>query len=119
MPNIQSVATVGATLLNTALTIQNGNGTTKNALVLGTTAAPSVATAGQVLAYNSTGCGYMEWVAQTGGGNMTSWDLTGDTGGAGTVADGTGRPHRPHHRGPSDRRPGRGRLSDDRPGGAG
>ena len=30
----------------------------------------------------------MEWVAQTGGGNMTSWDLTGDTGGAGTVLDG-------------------------------
>ena len=87
-PTIQAVATVGATLLNTALTIQNGNGTTNNSFVLGTTAAPSVATAGQVLAYNSTGGGYMEWVAQTGGGNMTSWDLTGDTGGAGTVLDG-------------------------------
>jgi len=87
-PTIQAVATVGATLLNTALTIQNGNGTTNNAFVLGTTAAPSVATAGQVLAYNSTGGGYMEWVAQTGGGNMTSWDLTGDTGGTATVLDG-------------------------------
>jgi len=75
-------------LLNTALTIQNGNGTTNNSFVLGTTAVPSVATAGQVLAYNSTSGGYMEWVAQTGGGNMTSWDITGDTGGAGTVLDG-------------------------------
>ena len=88
IPTIQAVSTVGAVLLNTALTIQNGNGTTNNAFVLGTTAAPSVASAGQVLAYNSTSGGYMEWVAQTGGGNMTSWDITGDTGGAATVLDG-------------------------------
>ena len=87
-PTIQVVATKGGTLLNTALTIQNGNGTTNNSFVLGTTAVPSVASAGQVLAYNSTSGGYMEWVAQTGGGNMTSWDITGDTGGAGTVLDG-------------------------------
>jgi len=86
-PTIQEVATVGATLLNTALTIQNGNGTTNNAFVLGTTAAPSVATAGQVLAFNSASGGYMEWVAQAAGGNMTSWNIDGDSGGPGTVAD--------------------------------
>ena len=87
-PTIQVVATKGGTLLNTALTIQNGNGTTNNAFVLGTTASPSVATAGQVLAFNSSNGGYMEWVNQTGGGNMTSWNINGDSGGAGTVTDG-------------------------------
>ena len=86
-PTIQVVATKGGTLLDTALTIQNSNGTTNNSFVLGTTAAPSVATAGQVLAFNSSGGGYMEWVAQAGGGNMTSWNIDGDTGGPGTVAD--------------------------------
>jgi len=87
-PTIQVVATKGGTLLDKALTIQNSNGTTNNSFVLGTTAAPSVATAGQVLAFNSTGGGYMEWVAQAAGGNMTSWNIDGDTGGPGTVADG-------------------------------
>ena len=86
-PTIQVVATKGGTLLDTALTIQNSNGTTNNSFVLGTTAAPSVATAGQVLAFNSANGGYMEWVAQAGGGNMTSWNIDGDTGGPGTVAD--------------------------------
>ena len=80
IPTIQAVATVGGVLLNTALTIQNGNGTTNNSFVLGTTAVPSVATAGQVLAYNSTSGGYMEWVNQTGGGSMSSWTITGDSG---------------------------------------
>jgi len=87
-PTIQVVATKGGTLLDTALTIQNSNGTTNNSFVLGTTAAPSVATAGQILAFNSTNGGYMEWVAQAAGGNMTSWNIDGDTGGPGTVADG-------------------------------
>ena len=87
-PTIQVVATKGGTLLDTALTIQNSNGTTNNSFVLGTTAAPSVATAGQILAFNSTNGGYMEWVAQAAGGNMTSWNINGDTGGPGTVADG-------------------------------
>ena len=86
-PTIQVVATKGGTLLDTALTIQNSNGTTNNSFVLGTTAAPSVATAGQVLSFNSANGGYMEWVAQTGGGNMTSWNIDGDSGGPGTVAD--------------------------------
>jgi len=86
-PTIQVVATKGGTLLNTPLTIQNSNGTTNNSFVLGTTAAPSVATAGQVLAFNSASGGYMEWVAQAGGGNMTSWNIDGDSGGPGTVAD--------------------------------
>lgn len=87
-PTIQVVATKGGTLLDTALTIQNSNGTTNNSFVLGTTAAPSVATAGQVLAFNSASGGYMEWVAQAGGGNMTSWNINGDSGGAGSVTDG-------------------------------
>ena len=87
-PTIQVVATKGGTLLDKALTIQHSNGTTNHSFVLGTTAAPSVATAGQVLAFNSTGGGYMEWVAQAAGGNMTSWNIDGDTGGPGTVADG-------------------------------
>ena len=97
IPTIQAVATVGATLLNTALTIQNGNGTTNNSFVLGTTAAPSVAAAGQVLAYNSANGGYMEWVAQAGGGNMSNWVLAGDSvqaaitnGVTATIAGGTG-----------------------------
>jgi len=87
-PTIQVVATKGGTLLDTPLTIQNSNGTTNNSFVLGTTAAPSVATAGQVLAFNSANGGYMEWVAQAGGGNMTSWNIDADTGGPGTVSDG-------------------------------
>tara|TARA_Y100001972_G_scaffold127790_1_gene185864 strand:+ start:3860 stop:7855 length:3996 start_codon:yes stop_codon:yes gene_type:complete len=87
-PTIQVVATKGGTLLDTALTIQNSNGTTNNSFVLGTTASPSVATAGQVLAFNSASGGYMEWVNQAGGGNMTSWNINGDSGGAGTVSDG-------------------------------
>ena len=96
-PTIQVVAAVGSTLLNKALTIQNGNGTTNNAFVLGTSATPSVATAGQVLAFNSASGGYMEWVAQTGGGNMSSWVLAGDSvqaaitnGVTATIAGGTG-----------------------------
>jgi hypothetical protein len=87
-PTIQVVATKGGTLLDKALTIQNSNGTTNNSFVLGTTASPSVATAGQVLAFNSANGGYMEWVNQAAGGNMTSWNINGDTGGAGTVSDG-------------------------------
>ena len=86
IPTIQVVATKGGTLLNTALTIQNGNGTTNNSFVLGTTAAPSVANAGEVLAYNSTSGGYMEWVAQSGGGGMTSWTLSDNAGTPNTSA---------------------------------
>ncbi len=87
-PTIQVVATKGGTLLNTALTIQNSNGTTNNSFVLGTTASPSVATAGQILAYNSGSGGYMEWVNQAAGGSMSSWNINGDSGGAGSVTDG-------------------------------
>jgi len=80
IPTIQVVATVGATLTDTALTIQNSDATTNNSFVLGTTAVPSVASAGQVLAFNSTDGGYMEWVAQTGGGGMTSWTISDNAG---------------------------------------
>ncbi len=87
-PTIQAVASVGGTLLNKALTIQNSDGTTNNSFVLGTTAAPSIATAGQILAFNSTNGGYMEWVPQAAGGNMTSWNIGATNGAAGAVTDG-------------------------------